>query len=380
VKVVVPPVRVVHVADYASVYPGSFVPVLRAALEGVRSLGWEGELLFSEAAKGRPWLGELEADGFAVGFLPRSVTEARRRLGALLERTDGTVILHTHFSRFDLPSVLAAARRRASFVVWHEHSELSSRPAVVARNLVKFGLVARPVARFLCVAPHICDQLVKRGAPRGRVEFFPNPLDASRFPAVTPAERVAARERLGIPPDAKLLLHFSWDWERKGGDLFLAAVKELRDAGRHDVIAMLVGGRADGQPAAAALGISDAVRCVEPTDRHGEYYAAADVFVSSSRREGMPFAVAEALSRGLGVVATDLPGQRVQGRGLDARRLVASDSHEIAREIDRLLARDPENTAADAAASHAWVRANMDPEAWTERLVDVYTRVASGRR
>jgi glycosyltransferase involved in cell wall biosynthesis len=48
---------------------------------------------------------------------------------------------------------------------------------------------------------------------------------------------------------------------------------------------------------------------VPPADIH-EYYALANVFVSSSRIEGLPIATLEAMAANLPVVATDIPGMR----------------------------------------------------------------------
>src|SRR3954469_20734628 len=65
------PVRVIHVADYAAPYTGSFVPLLEQASAATRRSGWIPEVLFSEAARGRRWVGGLEAEGVAVQFLSR---------------------------------------------------------------------------------------------------------------------------------------------------------------------------------------------------------------------------------------------------------------------------------------------------------------------
>src|SRR5206468_11278223 len=95
----------------------------------------------------------------------------------------------------------------------------------------------------LAVAPQIARQLVRRGAPRGRVILFPNPLDLGRFPIVTAAERRAARAKLGIDEHAAVALHFGWDWRRKGGDLFLDAVARLVGERRTHLLALTVGDR-----------------------------------------------------------------------------------------------------------------------------------------
>ena len=86
------------------------------------------------------------------------------------------------------------------------------------------------------------ETITRRGAPRAKVEFLHNAVDVDRFPVLTGEQRRAARDDLGLPAGRPLLVHFGWDWMRKGGDLFIEAVRRLRAAGA-DVTAATVGRR-----------------------------------------------------------------------------------------------------------------------------------------
>ncbi len=91
----------------------------------------------------------------------------------------------------------------------------------------------------------------------------------------------------------------------------------------------------------------------------GGWYKWADVFVLSSHKEGMPLAVLEAMSAGLPVVATDVPGLRelCAGTGL----LVPPDPRALASALDSLAA-DPQarqrlaSQSLAAASSAGWER------------------------
>ena len=171
-----------------------------------------------------------------------------------------------------------------------------------------------------------------------------------------------------------MLLHFGWDWQRKGGDLFLAAVRALLDRGRR-VTALAIGGGEAATDLAHRLGIADAVVVRGPERRVQVLYAAADLFVSPSRAEGTPFSMLEALASGVPVAASSIPGQEAVGRGLAACRLVPLDALALADAIESLLDRDAEGAAADAAAAAARVRSEYDLQAWVERMLALYESV-----
>src|SRR5262249_52808740 len=59
---------------------------------------------------------------------------------------------------------------------------------------------------------------------------------------------------------------------------------------------------------AAAAGLDDRLRFVESTTAVQPFFAAADVYVLPSIREGLPIALLEAMASGLACIASRLPG------------------------------------------------------------------------
>ncbi len=356
--------RLVQLAHYPAPYPGSFVPMLRAALAGARARGWDVEVVLGTDSRDCGWLADLEADGIPVRLVELDGRlRLRRQLSSLLDESPAPTILHTHFTAFDVPAALAAVRRDRAAVVWHLHSPARADVVGRLRGFAKSGLAARFADRILCVSPDRAAAAIAQGAPRSRVRYFPNAIDASAFGPSSREEQTAARETLGLPADGPVLLHFGWDWERKGGDLFLDAVRTLAGRGR-TFTAVTVAGRA--APELVTLPSGAAVRAL---------YAAADVFVSPSRAEGMPFSILEALASGVPVAASDIPGQVAIADGLGACRVTPLDAHALAGAIESLLDRGPETVERDATEAAARVRAEYDLGPWAARLLDLYREI-----
>lgn len=359
--------RLIHLAGYYGPYRGSFVPMLEAVAATAAARGWECELVFPEEIRERIWVAAL-AEKTTVRFLPAT----KRALGALLAERRAPTILHTHFTVFDVPAVLAARRRCDVTVFWHLHSRAVSGAAVVLRNMLKYAVLGRGVARILCVGEGILDSARRRGAPRARLLLLPNAIDTGRFSPPTPEERRAARAALDLPADAAVLLHFGWDWETKGGDLFLALVDRLE----RPRIALTVGAGDEARTAARRLGIEHLVRVTPPTQRVEDLYAAADVLVASSGAEGMPYSVVEAVSSGVAVVATDIPGHRGLGPGVR----LADGEDALAAALEAVLARNAEEAAAEAAASRRFAVDHLDLAVWVRGLFALYDELVPAAR
>jgi glycosyltransferase involved in cell wall biosynthesis len=129
---------------------------------------------------------------------------------------------------------------------------------------------------------------------------------------------------------------------------------------------------------AAALGRGDAFEFAGEVEDVRTRLERADAFVLSSRSEGMPLSVLEAMAAGLPVVATDVGGvHEVVVDGSTGRLVPAGETSPLAAALSEL--------AGDAAlrerfgnAGRARVEEHFSLPAWRAAHLDLYRRVLSG--
>ena len=190
------------------------------------------------------------------------------------------------------------------------------------------------------------------GVDPGRVHRVVNPVDTSAW---VPQDRGAARRRLGLPPDARVVAwHGRVDVQRKGLDVLVEAWRTI-SAERPDARLLLTGGGADEPELRRRL---DGARGVDwlcayaPADRVAERLAACDLWVSASRHEGLAVAPLEAMASGRPVVLSDAPGARdvVGDAGEHGGTLVPSGSSAALSAAVLSALADPALAARGAAA------------------------------
>jgi glycosyltransferase involved in cell wall biosynthesis len=363
------PTRLIHLADYVPAYSGSFVPLVREALVRAQRRGWQATAVFPEAARDRDWAHAL-ANEVELAFTPPS----RAGVAALLD--DGaTTILHTHFTTYDLPAAAAARGRPSVHLVWQVHGSLPREPSRRLRSTVKYTLTRHLVDAIVCVGPHAVGQLVRSGASRRRTRYLPNGIDTSRFRPPSADARKASRAALGFPDDRPVVLQYGWSWHIKGGDLFCAAIGELRARGV-EVTAVTVGAGPEAVADSRRFGIEDQLICLPQGQNVEQLLAASDVFALPSRAEGgnPPFSVLEALATGVPVVAGDIPGQTL-GNQLDAYRAVPLEPSALADAIETQLA----TTDEERATARSYVESERSLAAWADRMDAVYDAILAER-
>lgn len=190
----------------------------------------------------------------------------------------------------------------------------------ILRNLAKRVLFATYMKKtydlFLGVGSLTLQYLAAYGVPPERTGLFPYAVDVEAFrqgSALPPEERLAVRERLGVPPDARLVLALAKFNEREAPWDLLRAFDRLRH--REDVWLVLAGDgseRADLEETVRANGL-DRVRFpgYVPYPELPALYAASDLFVHPAREERWGVSVQEALACGLPVVASSRVGAGV---------------------------------------------------------------------
>jgi len=118
---------------------------------------------------------------------------------------------------------------------------------------------------------------------------------------------------------------------QKGLDIVINALSKLSD---HDWTFTIIGDgpvRDDLSKMVRSFGLEDRIRFLGWITRHEikELYKEADIFVFPSRDEGMSNAVLEAMSAGLTVIASDIPGNRAVIEDQTTGFLVPVDSVEL---------------------------------------------------
>ena len=210
---------------------------------------------------------------------------------------------------------------------------------------------------YTAVSQDLLDAMVATGGPKPVQALTPNGVDADHF---KPGERRAARARLGQATEGDLVLCVGHLIERKDPLLALAAFA----AGATEGARLVFVGRgplSDAvEGAAAELGLGDRVSLLgeRPPAELVDWYRAANLLLLTSRREGRPNVVLEALSTGCPVLATSAGGT---GELLEDPRMLSMDreSAALGQMLNDLLKRPP---AAEV------LRRSVEPLTWAASL------------
>lgn len=198
---------------------------------------------------------------------------------------------------------------------------------------------------LVAVAPQTRDDLLHRYHIGRESQFRVVPLgfDLSSLADVTPAMRRDARLQLGIPDDASVVTTVGRLTGIKNHQLFLEMGKIVAE--RHPNAVFLIAGdgelKAELESLARALGLASRVRFLGWRQDLAKIYAATDVFALTSRNEGTPVALIEAMAAGVVSVSTDVGGVRAVVVGHESGLVVPSDDVQgFAAAVCELLA-DP---------------------------------------
>jgi glycosyltransferase involved in cell wall biosynthesis len=219
--------------------------------------------------------------------------------------------------------------------------------------------LVRRADRIITQTEAVARRLEAEIAPRpGQIECLHNPVDAERLVA---AAKLATTPFAGPGPHVLAMGRLT---PQKGFDLLLKAMAGVRAAGVPARLTIVGVGELEHELAAQAkaLGLADAVDLVGFQEKPERFFAHADVFVLSSRYEGMPNVVLEALACGLPIVAFDCPHgvREIVRDGVNGRLLPPEDVGALTAALLDLL-RDPPALARLRAAAVDSIRAFTAP-------------------
>ena len=259
-------------------------------------------------------------------------------------------IVHTHTAKAGVLGRLAARLAGVPIIVHTYHGHVLRGyfgPVKTAFFRRLETALTRITDAVVTVSTALRDDLAEMGvAPARKIHVVPLGLDLARFDHE--ADGGAVRSACGARGEDAVVGIVGRLVPIKDVDCFLRAAARLRTARPTTRFAIVGDGelREALERTTADLGLSDAVTFLGWRKDLEAIYAGLDVVVNSSRNEGTPVALIEAMAAGRPVVATAVGGTPdLLGSGVRGRLVTAGDPEALADAIQATLEHPDESTA-----------------------------------
>lgn len=351
---------------------GGLERVVQILGQGLQGRGHEVHVVAvgSEPKALEPFLSPLADAGVqthALAMPGRQYSRERAAIADLCRRL-GPDVVHTHGYR---PDVLhaSAVRRLGVPVVTTVHGFTGGG----WKNRFYEWLQCRAFRRFnavVVVSRPLADRLARAGVDRSRIHAVPNAWRETK-PLL---KRDAARAALGIPRDGFVVGWVGRLSQEKGADVLLEALPYLSDV----PLSVSVVGSGDQQDAlqvrARELGLNGRVRWHGAVSDAERVFPAFDVCVLSSRTEGTPVVLFEAMSAEVPIVATRVGGVPDVVSPAEGALVRSEDPEALAAEVRRVHG-DPVAARQRASAALARLVREFGVAPWLDRYEAIYELV-----
>jgi glycosyltransferase involved in cell wall biosynthesis len=318
-----------------------------------------------------PFIDRLEAAEIPVTPVvagARSYLHEYRSLRALVARLKPAII-HTHGYRADVIGGAVARAHGVPTVSTVHGFTGGGRRNRFNERIQCFAL--RFADAVVAVSRPLVDSLRRAGVPRERIHFVPNGF----APSANTMTRAAARRMLGIADDAIVAGWVGRLSREKGADVMLAALAQSDTPWR---LSMIGEGRDRDRlrEQSAELRIGERVVWHGPVANAGAVLPAFDAFVLSSRTEGTPIALFEAMYAGIPIVATQVGGVPDVVTSEHALLVPPEQPGAIAEALTELR-RDPSAGTHRSRLARDRLLQAFSAEAWCDAVEEVYRSVSA---
>lgn len=338
--------------------------------------GFTTRLLHGRLGAGEGDMSYLIAPGADAAFIP----ELRRPLSPIADvrafaklygeiSRAHPVIVHTHMAKAGLLGRLATAAYnltrgsapRARVVhTYHGHVLEGYFSAFMTKVFITLErLLAHASDAIVAISPAIRDELLDRHHIGVAAQYRVVPLgfDLAPFAAIDDRARATARRDLNLPAGAPVVATVGRLTAIKQHRLFLEVIQRVV-AAHPKAIALIAGDgelRSELEAYAASLGITGNVRFLGWRRDLAAIYGATDVFLLTSRNEGTPVALIEAMASGVPGASTDVGGVKDVIDSPEVGLLAPfGDANALAAHVNALVA-DPARRSAMGTRARAGV-------------------------
>lgn len=275
-------------------------------------------------------------------------------------------VVHTHGYRADIIGGLAARRAQIPWIAT-AHGFVGGGVRARLYEWLQVRLLRR-ATRVIAVSRPVRERLIRAGVREERAALIIN-----AWTPKTVFDRAEARRRLGIPGNGFVVGWVGRLTPEKGADVFLEGLARIRSL---PWCASVIGEGSDRQVLerqAQSLGIADRVRWHGLVPHAAALYSAFDAWVLSSRTEGTPIALFEAMGARVPVIASEVGG--VPGVVSSSEAILVPPEHpEALAGALRMMIEDPARAADRATAAHHRLQTEFAHEPWVDAHIELYRK------
>ncbi len=327
-----------------------------------------------------------------LGKLP--TRRLARSLAKRIRRMNGCCVIG--FQQRDHVTAARAARYAGVPCIWSVQGRQrfnGTLPLRMLKERMYRGCVGL-VDRFICTSPPTADEIRRRfGASSELVHILPNGIDTEAVESIEPRRRKQLRRQMGVADDELLLLNVGRITVEKAHDVLLDAFTMCPNTLRSRCRLVIVGGISTSSTHGRmtelqrrlrqfikSRGLDGRVALTGWRDNVPELLQAADVYVHSSRSEGWPLAVMEAMASGLPVIFTGCSGEPEGfADGRDGFIVPAEDAAELSRAISHLASMDDDSRRRIGEAGRRYCREHYDIRDIGRQFVEQVSQVVRDR-
>lgn len=351
---------ILQVCAYAAPYEGNFINSLKILGQSCEEKGIKMIYAFPETACNISWCQELEKIT-DVYYLPlaraRIKIKTYKELIKIYNKYSDLEIIHSHFELYDAPISLTAPKNVKVF--WHLHDALECYSDLKNRIAfkVQYGFCHKN-AKLLAVSPKLMEYAIKQGFPRNNTCYIPNGLDIRRIRQVSSKNDKKEFD----------FLMFGWDFEIKGVDLCIEAVKMLNDP---NVKVAIVGSSHTEKIIEEKYGNVIGINIIKPVKDINELYTKTKCFLHISRAEGLSYALLEAVYAGLQVICSDIEENRFAEVFPTVKMVKSENISDICSAMENVL-QEPECFEEKVHISRKIIEEKYSISCWVKNMLKQY--------